>query len=294
MRITCLLFGLSLLLAYVHANPIVKRETEPVELNPLNEIYVVEAEDDRGDEERADRDKRKIAVAKLGVSNGIINFVFNKLDSLIDAKTKALTDLDETNRIKNKAYGIDVNKSATSKFISELVNAKIQSATGSIGPVVSTAQNFFSNTKSGLTNAFVSKLAPLSSIATGLSSPPSTGDSKDNLDTKTSNAISFLGNILNAQLGVLSNSKGLSSDSPFSEGISTTTEDIPEFDRTKVNLDIPPMVFGSGFTTITNISKILSNVITNSARRTQTLLEVFKPFFRGVFAIKGLPSDNPH
>lgn len=173
--------------------------------------------------------------------------------------------------------------------------------------------------------------------------------------------------------------------------ISTTTEDIPEFDRTKVNLDIPPMVFGSGFTTITNISKILSNVITvspsensyeikkisrsrsrslslyrreynsnsaqyffflifpplsfyrvintvngvtlhfiaklsrfstiylfssssaikticirlnqideewsffflsqNSARRTQTLLEVFKPFFRGVFAIKGLSSD---
>ena len=51
-----------------------------------------------------------------------------KLDSLIDAKTKALSDLDETNRIKNKAYGIDVNKSATSKFISELVNAKIQSA----------------------------------------------------------------------------------------------------------------------------------------------------------------------
>lgn len=38
---------------------------------------MVEAEDDRGGEERADRDKRKIAVAKLGVSNGIINFVFN-------------------------------------------------------------------------------------------------------------------------------------------------------------------------------------------------------------------------
>lgn len=98
-----------------------------------------------------------------------------KLDSLIDAKTKALSDLDEANKVKNKAYGIDVNKSATSRFISELVNAKIQSATGSIGPVVNTAQNFFSNTKSGLTNAFVSKLAPLSSIATGLSSPPSTG-----------------------------------------------------------------------------------------------------------------------
>lgn len=38
---------------------------------------MVEAEDDQGDEGRADRDKRKIAVAKLGISNGIINFVFN-------------------------------------------------------------------------------------------------------------------------------------------------------------------------------------------------------------------------
>lgn len=102
-----------------------------------------------------------------------------KLDSLIDAKTKALSDLDEANKVKNRAYGIDVNKSATSRFISELVNAKIQSATGSIGPVVNTAQNFFSNTKSGLTNAFVSKLAPLSSIATGLSSPPSTGKTRN-------------------------------------------------------------------------------------------------------------------
>lgn len=38
---------------------------------------MVEAEDDQGDEGRSDRDKRKIAVAKLGISNGIINFVFN-------------------------------------------------------------------------------------------------------------------------------------------------------------------------------------------------------------------------
>lgn len=45
------------------------------------------------------------------------------------------------------------------------------------------------------------------------------GDNKENYETKTSNALNFLGNILNAQLGVLSNSKGLSSDSPFSEGV---------------------------------------------------------------------------
>lgn len=146
--------------------------------------------------------------------------------------------------------------------------------------------------------------------------------------------------------------------------IGTTTEDIPEFDRTHVSLDIPPPAFGNGFTLITNISKILSTIILvsqgrpcvqsapiwsdtifidtvvfvvpvnnarfssdsctvienaslkpqalesrlllfplfffffcslpfqNSAHRTQSVLEVFKPFFRGTFAIKGLPSDR--
>lgn len=39
---------------------------------------MVEAEDDQaGDEDdRTGRDKRKIGIVKLGVSNGIINFVF--------------------------------------------------------------------------------------------------------------------------------------------------------------------------------------------------------------------------
>ncbi|OXU23627.1 hypothetical protein TSAR_004981, partial [Trichomalopsis sarcophagae] len=76
--------------------------------------------------------------------------------------------------------------------------------------------------------------------------------------------------------------------------IGTTTEGIPEFDRNKVSLDIPPQVFGGGFTIITNISKIISSLIMNSAKRTQSVLEVFKPLFRGKFAIKGLPSDNPN
>ncbi|KAL0134419.1 hypothetical protein PUN28_001300 [Cardiocondyla obscurior] len=75
--------------------------------------------------------------------------------------------------------------------------------------------------------------------------------------------------------------------------ISTTTEEAPVFDRNRVSLDIPSSAFGTGFTLVTNVSKVLNSVILNSARRTQTLLEIFKPFFRGTFAIKGLPSDNP-
>jgi len=39
-------------------------------------VYVIEADDAAADDERGDRDKRKIGI-KLGVSNGIINFVFD-------------------------------------------------------------------------------------------------------------------------------------------------------------------------------------------------------------------------
>lgn len=43
--------------------------------------------------------------------------------------------------------------------------------------------------------------------------------------------------------------------------ISTTTEDTPEFDRNKVSLEVPSSAFGTGFTLITNVSKVLNNVI---------------------------------
>lgn len=77
--------------------------------------------------------------------------------------------LDESNKAKNAAFGIDNSQSATSQFIGNLVSQKIQAGTASIGPVISSASTFFNSAKSGLTNAFVSKLAPLSSIAGGLS-----------------------------------------------------------------------------------------------------------------------------
>lgn len=38
MRITYVLFGLALFVAYVHSSPIVKREAESEDLNPLNEV----------------------------------------------------------------------------------------------------------------------------------------------------------------------------------------------------------------------------------------------------------------
>ncbi|XP_076619574.1 uncharacterized protein LOC143340982 [Colletes latitarsis] len=322
MRITCVLFGLSVV-ALVASSPVVKREAETDDLSPLNEVYIVEADDDQAaDDGRSDRDKRKIGIVKLGVSNGIINFVFGKLDSFIDSKTKALAALEDANKAKNAAYGIDGKTSATGKFISDLVAAKIQAASGSVGPVLNSATTFLSGAKSGLTGAFASKLAPLSSIVGGLaagaaakpdvSAGVSLGGHLGN--SGASSTAGILGSLLSSKLSSLSSLsqnnaaghdvKGTDASAGINLGafanlggggtIATTTEDIPEFDRTRVSLDVPPTLIGGGFNVITDISKILTSVILNSARRTQTFLELFKPFFRGAFAIKGLPSDDPH
>ncbi|KAF7401009.1 hypothetical protein HZH66_006193 [Vespula vulgaris] len=208
MKFTWTLCGLLLISGFVASNPIVKRDAEN-DLSPLNEVYVFEADDDqRVDDERTDRDKRKIGIVKLGVSNGVINFVFGKLDAFLDAKTKALAVLDESNKAKNAAFGIDNSQSATSQFIGNLVSQKIQAGTASIGPVISSASTFFNSAKSGLTNAFVSKLAPLSSIAGGLSGggDVSVGGGVSADSGASSAATSqLLGNLLSSKLGVISN-----------------------------------------------------------------------------------------
>ncbi|XP_011494366.1 PREDICTED: keratin, type II cytoskeletal 2 epidermal [Ceratosolen solmsi marchali] len=293
-----------------NCGPIGKNEALE-ELSPLNEVYVIQNDD----EDRSDRDKRKIGIVKLGVSNGIINFVFGKLDAFLDAKTKALTILDEGNRAKNVAFNIDGSRSATSEFIGKYIAAKLKGSTGSVGPLLNAGTTFLSSAKQGIAGAFASKFAPLSALSGGLSGGLSAGGGSGN-DNNHSGGGSDSGSFLSGIIGSLSNSAGGSSgngvedpsDYPLAgqENIdvggysgpgagklrSTTEENIPEFDRTKVSLDVPPQIFGGGFTIITNISKILSSLIMNSAKRTESVLEVFKPIFRGKFAIKGLPSDN--
>ncbi|XP_046742840.1 keratin, type I cytoskeletal 10 [Diprion similis] len=346
MKLACTLCGLLVAVAVVNAGPVKRQAAD--ELNPLNEVYVVEADGDAAtDTERGDRDKRKIGIIKLGATNGIINFVFGKLDSFLDAKTNALAALDEGNKAKNAAFGIDNTQSATGQFISNLISQKIQAGTASIGPLISGATAFFSTASNGIGNAVASKIGPLSSLVNTFSSGGSQDGSAGGgllgglsgglggiLSSKISTISSLssgsggLGGILGGLSGGSGDTGGSSSgttdfgvgtsggDASAGAGLSlggstggglnlgafanvnggtiaTTTEDIPEFDRTHVSLDVPPTVFGSGYTLITNVSKVLSSVITNSARRTQNVLEIFKPFFRGAFAIKGLPSDNP-
>ncbi|KYN35383.1 hypothetical protein ALC56_10218 [Trachymyrmex septentrionalis] len=201
MRMLCAFCGLFLVITIVNCNPVDKKDTEE-DLNPLNEVYVIEADD--ADGERGDRDKRKIGIG-LGVSNGIINFVFDKVDSFIDSKTKALAVLDESNKEKNAVFGIDNKHSATSEFLNKLVSQKIKAATGSIGPLINSATTLFSGASAGISKALVSKIAPLSSLSGGLSGGSGGTDGAGHADGSAgASGSAILGNLLTQKIGSLS------------------------------------------------------------------------------------------
>ncbi|XP_077292523.1 uncharacterized protein LOC143915675 isoform X2 [Arctopsyche grandis] len=76
--------------------------------------------------------------------------------------------------------------------------------------------------------------------------------------------------------------------------ITTTTDNIPVFDRNKVSLQFPGELFGPSVSLLIKSTKVIGSVIQNSAERYRTFLGLFKPFFRGVFEIKGLdPVTTP-
>ncbi|XP_026316255.1 uncharacterized protein LOC113227517 isoform X3 [Hyposmocoma kahamanoa] len=70
--------------------------------------------------------------------------------------------------------------------------------------------------------------------------------------------------------------------------VTTTTDAIPVFDRTKVRLDFPGNLFGPSVSLVIRTTKIIGDVIQNSAVRYQSFLRLFRPLFRGPFEIKGL------
>ncbi|KAG4080040.1 hypothetical protein HA402_006352 [Bradysia odoriphaga] len=69
--------------------------------------------------------------------------------------------------------------------------------------------------------------------------------------------------------------------------IKTTTDDTPDFDRGKVSLEIPDPLFGSSFSTVTNVSKIFGDLIMNSARRFSQFVQFFKPVLGKTLTVKG-------
>ncbi|CAB3233947.1 unnamed protein product [Arctia plantaginis] len=79
-----------------------------------------------------------------------------------------------------------------------------------------------------------------------------------------------------------------SAASPNQRRSRQATDDIPEFDRNKVSLDLPGNLFGPSVSLLIRTTKIIGDVIQNSAVRYQTFLRLFRPLFRGQFEIKGL------
>lgn len=70
---------------------------------------------------------------------------------------------------------------------------------------------------------------------------------------------------------------------------------IPVFDRNKVSLEFPGNLFGPSVSLLIRTTKVVGDVIQNSAVRYQTFLRLFRPLFRGPFEIKGLdpPTTTP-
>ncbi|KAI8437791.1 hypothetical protein MSG28_012022 [Choristoneura fumiferana] len=75
---------------------------------------------------------------------------------------------------------------------------------------------------------------------------------------------------------------------PPPRGARQAPDDVPVFDRNKVSLDFPGSLFGPSVSLLIKTTKIVGDVIQNSAVRYQTFLRLFRPLFRGQFEIKGL------
>ncbi|CAK1593620.1 unnamed protein product [Parnassius mnemosyne] len=102
--------------------------------------------DDAADDEQT-REKRKlegVTEAKFGIKNAVLGFVFGKINSFIDKKTRYVESLDRKNIELNKQYGIEppspgglgslggvVTQVIGSKL--QLIGPKLQAVTGLIG-----------------------------------------------------------------------------------------------------------------------------------------------------------------
>nr|CAD7265412.1 unnamed protein product [Timema shepardi] len=77
-------------------------------------------------------------------------------------------------------------------------------------------------------------------------------------------------------------------------GTQTTTDDIPDFDRNKVSLDIPGELFGSSVNLVTRGSKAVGDVIMNAAQRVQRLIEALKPTVGGKLGVTATRTRRQH
>ncbi|KAF5289930.1 hypothetical protein FQA39_LY14939 [Lamprigera yunnana] len=242
-------------------------------LNLLNSLFGIPPSANEVNSELDDRDKRAVGLtdSKYAIKNALLGFVFNKINSFIDQKTAWINQLDKINAAKNAAAGINLPQDSVASIsgaISGVIGQKLQAA------------------------------SPLISIITSKITSGSLGSSSSGSGGGGFNLGSLLGGSSSGTPAQIQAdpSKQISSftSKPTSTTTkrSTTTEDIVIFEKDKpVSLELPSQLFGSGFTTITQVSNTIGDYMINSAIRFQRLLEIFRPVIRTVFGVKGFISE---
>lgn len=175
------LLVLMLLAAVVVAAPRSRRQLqEDDQLQPIQE----EASEDQL------REKRKlegVTQAKFGVKDAILGFVFGKINSIIDAKTRLVETLDKQNIEKNKQYGIEPPSNglaSLSGIVSGVIGPKLQL----LGPKIQLVSGLFGGSSGG-GSAGVSAggggsgLGSLLSLVTSLSGSSGGGGASASVDT---------------------------------------------------------------------------------------------------------------
>ncbi|XP_049885885.1 uncharacterized protein LOC126380486 isoform X1 [Pectinophora gossypiella] len=138
-RSLALLLLASLALAAAAPPPHVRARRQLADDNTLQPLEGAEGEEQT-------REKRKlegVTQAKFGIKNAVLGFVFGKINSLIDAKTRFVDTLDRKNIEINKQYGIEAPQSGLGSLSGivgqvlgpklQLLGPKIQAVTGLLG-----------------------------------------------------------------------------------------------------------------------------------------------------------------
>jgi len=109
--------------------------TVPVPQNELGESLSPLTVEDNLSVDDLDRSKRKLPEATFGAKNAILGYVFGKIDSILDAKTRLISSFDQTNIAKNKQYGIESPKPINSlqSLIQAVISPKIAAITSKFG-----------------------------------------------------------------------------------------------------------------------------------------------------------------
>ncbi|XP_028174535.1 uncharacterized protein LOC114363106 isoform X3 [Ostrinia furnacalis] len=134
------------LLAVAAASPLtsVRVRRQLADDNTLQPI-----EDAEGDEQT--REKRKfegVTQAKFGIKNAVLGFVFGKINSIIDAKTRLVENLDRQNIEINKQYGIEPPQSglaSLSGIVGQVITPKLQL----LGPKIQAVTSLFGGSSGG-------------------------------------------------------------------------------------------------------------------------------------------------